>query len=196
MSRTRVVIGHRHRLKTAVDNRLFGIGRQQIADLRTVFRHAETVDPVLPNGLPGGVIIRIALKIIHDQIIRYDKAPDVAFHLGPIRLDLTDLPVIGGRIEKPCVIHRGSFGRTDKQQLILAGSEIHVVGRSSFTRLPNQKDRDLLIQYRAGNRLWRVCYTLVRPHFELDVGLVENPGEELNFIKLTCEEALAVGIIM
>ncbi len=58
-----------------MNNRLFGIRRHQITNLRAIVGNAKTVDPRLPDGLARRIVIGVALEVIHKQICARGENP-------------------------------------------------------------------------------------------------------------------------
>ena len=145
-----VVVEKRQRLLAAVDEGLLGIRWDQIAGLRAVIRRAKAVDPVLPDSLTGGFIIRITLEIVHDEKVNRRKAPDVAFVDGRVGRSINFIypPVVGlaefkkiGRIVRRAVLlvtdqsflpicHAGFV------DIVEIGAEVDIMFVGVDTRLP------------------------------------------------------------
>ena len=58
-----------------MDNRLLGIRREQVTDLGAVIGNPKAVNPMLPDGLSGCVVIGIALEIFDPKKITCREAP-------------------------------------------------------------------------------------------------------------------------
>jgi len=70
----------------------------QISYGGSVYRDVPSVDPRVEN-LAGREIV-VVFKVVHNQIVRYDKAPDIAHNLCAVGLYFADLPEIGSRCKR------------------------------------------------------------------------------------------------
>ena len=139
-----MIVEERHRLIAAMDDHALGISGNEITNLRTILRNAESIDPGLPNGLAEPVFIGIAFEIIHNHRFDCGEPPDVSFVEAPIGTDFIHLPVVPLSILQRTdlivrSVHRRYKRRTVDDGLFIAAKVDLVRGRLA-SAAPIQND--------------------------------------------------------
>ena len=127
--------------------RLLGVRRHEIADLGAVRGDSKSVDPGLPNGFSGRIVIGVILEIFHDKIIGRRENPHGTFHCTCIANRINPPVVSGVFLKRPGIIAFGPkvfaafvLGRSDASAAHgrLVRAEIHLMRSRIIRRLPLQ----------------------------------------------------------
>jgi len=180
-----------------VDNGLFREGRLPVADLRTVVGDIIAVEPGLEDRFDRVHVVRVALKVIHDEIVADRESPDVACGDGPVLGDFVHSPEVDRiprerRREIVCrfglaaPVDPGGLRRRGLHRR-LVGSEVDIMLGRPIAGRPAQRPVIPEIDHLADGRTRIPGQRQIAAHGVHDLDLRQHAVVRTDLVDQTCE---------